>query len=282
MSRARREISPALMGSVALHVAVAAALLISWRFERNLKLGSAVPVTLVASAPSQLEAPVQAPEPAPAQAETSTPQAPPVPVPPAPRPAPEPQPAPPKPAPPPKPTPAPKPAPTPKPAPKVEKPVEQTPPPKAKTAAKPEKSLDLDALAASLSKMSKPAGGKPGQAARGAPRAAAAPTVGKELSKGGQAALNGLIEDLEKHWHPNCNVEGARDVQVRIRFRIDPEGQVQGDPKRLITDTPSTVVGAATVRAAQTILAGEPYRNLPPELYGQTITAIFNGKDACP
>ena len=39
----RREVSPAFLGSVALHAAVAAALLITWPFARDLKVGSVVP-----------------------------------------------------------------------------------------------------------------------------------------------------------------------------------------------------------------------------------------------
>src|SRR5690242_4425343 len=100
------------MGSVALHAAVAAALLISWRHPRDLKIGAVVPVTIVSNAPAaELSPAIESPEPPQtAQVEQPTPQAPPEPVPPAPTPAPTP--APPKAAPPPKPapTPVPKPA----------------------------------------------------------------------------------------------------------------------------------------------------------------------------
>ena len=53
MSRAatrRVEVSPAALGSLGLHVAVAAAFMISWG-QRDLKVGSVVPVTIVSSAP---------------------------------------------------------------------------------------------------------------------------------------------------------------------------------------------------------------------------------------
>ena len=42
----RREISPALLGSVLLHATVAVMFLISWNFTRDLKVGSVVPVTI--------------------------------------------------------------------------------------------------------------------------------------------------------------------------------------------------------------------------------------------
>jgi biopolymer transport protein TolR len=66
---ARRQ-SPALIGSVLLHGAVAAALLFAWPWSRDLKIGSAVPVTIVTNAPpAELAPAIQAPEPQTAQTE---------------------------------------------------------------------------------------------------------------------------------------------------------------------------------------------------------------------
>ena len=71
------------MGSVALHALVAALLMISWRYTRDLKLGSAVPVTIVANAPpGELQQAQVAPEVQAAQAEQPQAQAKPEPVPP--------------------------------------------------------------------------------------------------------------------------------------------------------------------------------------------------------
>ena len=47
----RRELQPAMAGSLALHLLIAIALMISWNFTRDLKVGAVVPVTLVANAP---------------------------------------------------------------------------------------------------------------------------------------------------------------------------------------------------------------------------------------
>ena len=272
----RREISPALLGSVALHALVAAALLISWRFTRELKLGSVVPVTIVSDAPSgELPQAQQAPEAAPAQTEEPQPQAPPQPVPPAPQPAPAP----------PAPQPAPakaQPAPTPKPAPKPVKQVDKTPTAKPQAPAKPEKSLDLDALAASLSKMSKPAGGKPSSAAKGPSKAATAPVTGPALSASAQAAaLNGLKDAVERRWNPNCDVAGGRDVQVSVFFRIDSTGQVVGDVRSQIRSAQSDVARAGADRAVRAVYAAAPFRSLPRELYGQNFKLNFDAKDAC-
>jgi outer membrane biosynthesis protein TonB len=254
------------MGSVALHVAVAAALLISWRFERNLKFGSAVPVTIVTDAPTQdVPAAVEAPETQTAQAEQPAPQAPPEPTPPTPQPAPEP----------PQPRPAAaKPAP-PKPAPKPQ------PTPKAEAKPKPEKSLDLDALAATLSKMTRTSGAKASSAPRGPARAATAPQASKGLSQGGQAALEGLVSDLERRWNPNCEVEGGRDVVVRVSFSLSSTGQLVGDVGSQIASSQTPAAKVGEERAVRAVYAAAPFKSLPRELYGQKIIVNFDAKRAC-
>jgi outer membrane biosynthesis protein TonB len=275
----RREISPALMGSVALHTAVAAALLISWRHPRDLKIGAVVPVTIVSNAPpADLSPAIEAPEAQTAQVEQPTPEAPPEPVPPAPTPAPQPpapQPAPAKPQPPaPKPVATPKPAPTPIPTPK--------PPPKPQPPTKAEKSLDLDALAASVSKLSKPSGAKASSAANGAarPETATQARTGQGAAVSA-AAMNGFIEDLQRRWNPNCGVQGGRDVTVRATFQVGSSGQLASDVATQANGPNPPVTAAAAVRAASAIQAAAPFRSLPREYYGQRISVNFNAREAC-
>ncbi|MDB5446280.1 MAG: hypothetical protein JWQ97_1597, partial [Phenylobacterium sp.] len=236
----RREISPALMGSVALHVAVACALLISWRFTRDLKVGAVVPVTIVSNAPpADLRAAVEAPEPQTAQAEQPLPQAPPEPTPPAPQPVPQP------------PAPTPTPAPTPKPVPK------------------PQKSLDLDAL---LSKISKPAAAKPTSAAKGAARPETAQQARPALgTAAASAALSGLTEELQRRWNPNCDVADARDVLVRVTFTLNSGGGVLGDVQAQIRGAQTAAARTAADRAVSAVYAAAPFRTLPREFYGQSI-----------
>ena len=265
------------MGSVALHAAVAAALLISWRHPRDLKIGAVVPVTIVSSAPAaDLSPAIEAPQAQTAQVPEPTPAAPPEPLPPAPTPAPlppTPQPAPPKPAPAP-----PKPAPTLKPAPTVQKPA----PAKPQTQAKPEKSLDLDALAASVSKMSKPSGSKTSSAAKGAarPETATQARTGQG-SAATAAAMNGFIEDLQRRWNPNCDVMGGREVTVRATFQVGSSGQLASEVATQANGPNPPVTAAAAVRAASAIQAAAPFRSLPREYYGQRISVIFNANEAC-
>lgn len=253
----RREISPALMGSAALHAAVAAALLISWGHPRDLKIGTVVPVTIVSNAPAaELSPAIEASEPQTAQAEQPTPQAPPQPVPPAPTPAP---------------------APTPKPAPAPQKAAPAKPQP-----TKAEKSLDLDALAASVSKMAKPSGSKASSAAKGPSRAeTAAQARTGQGSAASAAALNGLVEDLQRRWNPNCDVQGGRDVTVRATFQVGASGQLASEVATQANGPSPPVTAAAAVRAASAVQAAAPFRNLPREFYGQRISVIFNAREAC-
>ena len=60
-----------------------------------------------------------------------------------------------------------------------------------------------------------------------ASRCFARQTVGTGLATG--AAIQGLAEDLQKRWNPNCEVEGGRDVLVRVTFRLGVGGQVVGE-----------------------------------------------------
>jgi periplasmic protein TonB len=256
-----------MLGSLLLHVTIAILLLVSWNFTRDLKVGSVVPVTIVSNAPADDARPA---EQAPVEQAAATPE----PVPEAPvqstPPAPEPKPTPP----PPKPTPAP--------TPKVVKPIPTPAPAKPAPPAKPEKSLDLDALSASISKMTKAAPPKPSSAAKGPAHAetalAARATTGTGLSA---AAMTGLVDELQRRWNPNCDVEGGRDVQVRVVFTIGAGGQVVGNAASQIRSTPNNLAQAAADRAVRAVYAAAPYRTLPREFYGTKIAVNFNAREAC-
>jgi protein TonB len=255
----RVEVSPAALGSLGLHVAVAAAFMISWG-QRDLKVGSVVPVTIVSSAPDADTRPAeQGPETLEAATETPVAEAPPEPAPPPPTPAP--------------------PPPSPKAAPK---PAEKAPP--AKSPAKPaEKSLDLDALSASLTRPARNAPQRPSAAPKGQTRAETAPvarqTTGTGLAAG--LAVQGLQEDLQRRWNPNCEVMGGRDVLVRVVFRLGVGGQVVGDVKSEIKSVQTPVSQAGAERAVRAVYAAAPFRGLPREFYGDSIAVNFNAREAC-
>ena len=259
MSRTRRlEIPPAALGSVALHGAIAAALMLSWG-ARDLKVGSVVPVTIVANAPDADTRPAeQAAETQTAATEQPVAQAPPEPVPPPPAPAP---------------------APTPQP--KAAQPAQKAPAP---TPAKPaEKSLDLDALAASLVKPARNAAQRPSSAAQGPARAETAPVARQTTGAGlaGGIAVQGLQDELQRRWNPNCDVVGGREVLVRVVFRLGVGGQVVGDVKSEIKSAQNPVAQAGAERAVRAVYAAAPFRGLPREFYGDTIAVNFNAREAC-
>jgi outer membrane biosynthesis protein TonB len=261
----RRELSPAAIGSILLHLSVAAALLISWPWARDLKVGAVVPVTIVANAP---ETDLRAAEAAPVEQAAATPE--PVAEAPAQIVPPEPQPTPVA-----KPVPAP---PKPEPAKAAEKPVPPKPTPK------PEKTLDLAALSASVSKLIPKSTAKASSAPKGAAKAETAKEARPDLGSGQAAAqaMAGLADELQRRWNPNCEVEGGRDVVVRVIFVLNGAGQVTGRPEAQVTrGAQSSVTQAAADRAVRAVYGAAPFRNLPREFYGDRIAVNFNAREAC-
>lgn len=255
------QVPPAALGSVALHGAIALALMISWG-SRDLKVGAIVPVTIVSSAPDTDTRPAeQAPAVQSAMTDDPVVDATSEPVPPPPQPAPA------------------------TPVLKAAKPVEKAPAPtSAKPAARPaEKAFDLDALAASLTKPSRNAPQRPSSAPKGPTRPETAPvarqTVGSGLAAG--AAVTGMTEELQRRWNPNCDVEGGRDVLVRVTFQLGVSGQLVGDVLSQIQGARSPVATAGAERAVRAVYAAAPFRGLPREFYGDRVAVNFNAREAC-
>jgi outer membrane biosynthesis protein TonB len=254
-----------MIGSAVLHLTVAVLLLISWNFSHELKVGAVVPVTIVANAP---ETNLREAEQAPVEQQAATPE--PQPSAPAQSQA---QPEPPKPIPPP---------PQPKPLPPTPKAIE--PKPAARPAPpKPEKTLDLDALSASITKMAKNTPARPSAAAKGPARPETAQQARPALGNGAAsaAAIQGLADELQRRWNPNCAVDGGRDVLVRVNFTIGAGGQVEGDVTPEIRSARNAVAVAAANRAVSAVYAAAPFRNLPREFYGERVSVNFNAREAC-
>lgn len=259
-----RERSPALIASLALHLAVLAATLFTWPWTRELKVGAAVPVNLVSNAPTtDLRQAIQADDVQEAQTEDPVADAPPPePIPPAPQPAP---------------APALRPAPTPKAAPpKATQPAPKRPAPKTEAS-----SADfLDSLAADVAKLSKT---QKASGARGPTRAETArearPNLGDGLSA---SAVAGLADELQRRWNPNCEVEGGRDVRVRVTFILGPGGRVLGAVSAGGQERSSDpVVKAAAERAIRAVYQAQPFTRLPREFQGSPIAVNFNAREAC-
>lgn len=266
-ARREQQVSPALLGSIALHGLVAALAIfgLPWKTAKPITIGESVPVTIVTNGPTNVRPAEEAPVEQTAQAPDPVPEA--TPQPPAPTPAPTPTPAP---APPPKPTPVPKPTPTPTPA----KPKET-------------KKSDSDffaSLEASIAKSKKATGKPTANAPKGPARAetsvSARPAMGAATGLSA-AALGRLQGEVQDRWNPNCEVEGGANVNVRVVFVIGPGGRVVGQPESPGTSSPDPVVKAASDRAIRALFAASPFAYLPSDLYGQKIALNFNAKQAC-
>jgi outer membrane biosynthesis protein TonB len=314
------DIRPALIASIALHLAVVLLCVLAMEFSPPVKVVNVTPVTLVTSAAEPNVKPaVQAPEtqtaqspepapspepPSPAETPTPTPSVPPPPpeVQPTRRPTPRPKPTPvpptPRPPPPPKPTPSPKPSPKPKP-----------PPPKptpdldlsslAKAAPKRAADLDLAALAKAKAHGAHPsdlnlaalagetAGGhRGGASARGAFR----PETDR-LARRAVGAANALTGDelgalqakLIPLWHPNCGVEGAQHVVIKVELKLDAAMHLAAPPKLLAETSAGAspdVVEAAAQRAIAATAQGAPYTELPKNA-PKDIILKFDAKQMC-
>lgn len=262
--RAHRTASgPAALGSLALHVGVALVFMVGFG-QRQLKVGSVVPVTIVSKAPAEPAPAVEAPVQQSAQAEEVEP-APPQPA------TPQPQPAPPKPVP-----PAPKP---------VEKTPAPTPAPARPAPAKPAPKTSetyLDSLYASLAT---PARNRPTAAQKGPARPETATTArdtkGFSGSSGVQVSSD-LQGDLERNWTIDCSLSSTRDVVVRVTFVIGAGGFLSGDvDAEAVGSATATVMDAAKFRARQAVLRSQPFTREPRQNWGRRVYADFTAREFC-
>lgn len=266
MSRrdARNQLSPALVGSVVLHGAVAVAILVGLPDKpgKPVTIGEGVPVTIVTEGPTNVRPAVEDVVDQTAQAEELTPEA--TPEPPAPVPAPTPQPSPAAP---------PKPAPTP--TPNAKKPL---PSPKA----------DNDFFASLEKTLAKTpqAKGKPvANAAKGPTRAETAtearPGAGA-MTALQAAAIAGMKDEIQRRWNPNCEVEGGGAVQVRVSFKLQSSGRISGQVTAAEAErSGDPVVRAAAERAIRAVYQSAPFEGLPPDYYGPSLNLNFKARDAC-
>lgn len=295
MARSRTNRAPALAVSALLHAAAIAAALITWQTTKHLTIGSVVPVEIVNGPPADMAPAIQAPEPAEATSETPQSEALTPPTPEA-----TPAPTPPKPATPPPPTPKQMTPPTPKPTPAPGKPTATAvAKPEPKGQGKPAKGFSMDQLYKSLTD-SKPA--RPAhkfsladleaslkRSGRGAPgqnraRAAAVATTGAGTTDRVSASdVNGLAAKLQQLWNPNCDVEGAAGINVKVLIHFGPGGSLSGAPElvdRSIDPLGSSLLSAAAHRALSAVVRGAPFTDMPADFAGNVIVN-FNAREAC-
>ena len=281
MTRARSQKSPALVASALFHAGAIAAALIVWpMLSKPLPLGKVVPVTLVTSEPpAEQAAAVQAPQPAPAATPTPQPEAPP-------------EPAPIKPAPPAPPAAAsaPKPAQKTKPTPSKQAPSIK-PAPAASAQAANKQDLDLDALMASIdTQRTKPAAkAASGQAGPLRPKTekVASEGHGQDTHMSGDER-QGLADKLSRLWNPNCQVEAAAGVNIKVHFRLSAQGFLVGQPELAgggqVSSIADPIQAAAAARALSAVGRGQPFTDvLNVEHFADwhDMVVNFNAKQAC-
>lgn len=153
----------------------------------------------------------------------------------------------------------------------------------ARTARQGSGSLNLDALADSL-----PAGRRAGNGAKGAPRPETA--LKSREATGAATGLSGnevgaLQAKLNRLWNPNCGVEGAGAVIVKVSMHLGPDGTLSARPQITSTagEAPSGVVQAAAARAVSAITRGAPYDEISPEHLKNLNNFIvkFDAKSVC-
>ena len=255
--------SPALVGSIGLHVLVVAAILIGpWKPSKPVIIGQSVPVTIVTEGPTNVRPAIEDVVDQTAQTEEPTPEADPQPPAPVPAPVPTPAPAPPK-------TAAAQ-APTPKPTP-------------AKPA-KPEPDF-FASLEKTLAKTPKATGKPVANAPKGPtrPETATQARPGAGAMTGLQAAaINGMKDEIQRRWNPNCEVEGGGAVQVKVSFKLATGGRIVGQVTAGDAERSSDpVVKAAADRAIRAVYQSAPFEGLPPDYYGQQLNLNFKARDAC-
>ena len=260
----RTNFSPALVGSIGLHVLVVVAILIGpWKPSKPVIIGESVPVTIVTEGPTNVRPAIEDTVDQTAQTEEPTPEAQPQPPAPVPAPVPTPAPAPPKTA---------APAPTPKPTPAKPAP------------AKPEPDF-FASLEKTLAKTPKAAGKPVANAPKGPtrPETATQARPGAGAMTGLQAAaINGMKDEIQRRWNPNCEVEGGGNVQVKVSFKLATGGRIVGHVTAADAErSPDPVVKAAADRAIRAVYQSAPFEGLPPDYYGQQLNLNFKARDAC-
>ena len=275
----RTNLYPSLLASALVHGAVLVAALISWPWlSKPVQLGKVVPVTLItANPPAEMAPAVQAPEEAPAMAPAPTPEAPPTPAPISPAP----------------PTPPAPQAPAKSSAqakPNTVKPTPSLKPAPSAAKAKADQGLDLDALLASVNGGTQKSSTRETSGLQGAnrPRTALKAQEGKgQDNTMSSDEIGAFVGKLQKLWNPNCQVEGAAGVNVKVHIRLTPQGWLAAPPdlpdRGDIQSSGNPMLITSAQRALSAVSRGAPYTELNPEHYAswREMTVNFVAKEAC-
>ncbi len=97
-----------------------------------------------------------------------------------------------------------------------------------------------------------------------------------------QGALESLVQELQKSWYPRCELEGARDLRIRVGFMIGPDGLISGAPDvGGLESSPDPATRAAAESAILAVTRTAQRVRLPEEFYGRRLNVTFNSRDVC-
>lgn len=155
--------------------------------------------------------------------------------------------------------------------------VAEKPKPAEKPAERPKQQAEtpkkdvLDEVAALLNK-EQPSGGGAQRSNEQASLGGRNTTSGERLS---QSELDGLRSQIQQCWNIPAGALDAENLKVSIKFRLTPNGAVDGTPEIIAGGGNSTIHRAAAESARRAILQCGPY-NLPSEKYATWSDVIVN------
>lgn len=278
-TQSRSYLAPSL--SIALHLSVLAAGLVAWPWLKSpVRVMAVTPVTVISTGPiTDVSAALQAQAVAQAATENPVPDAPAQAQPPVPNPRQAPEPVA-QPRPDPSPAAALKPIPIPKPF--------LAPSPKP-VSAKPAPSLDLDALASRIRPAAPPQPSRASSAAKGASQSQTDLVMRPAIGQGRASTvdvLQAISARLARLWNPNCGVEGAANIVVKVRLTLAPGGRlIRANliDEQKILQSGDGVLQAAGTRALTAVARAAPYAELPAETYAdwRSFVVSFDARQIC-
>jgi outer membrane biosynthesis protein TonB len=153
---------------------------------------------------------------------------------------------------------------------------------------KPISGLDLDALANTVRAVT-PAPKHASSAAKG-PSQSQTDLVMRPAVGAGRGSsvdiMQAISARLARLWNPNCGVEGAANIVVKVRLTLSPSGQLIRanlvDEQRVL-QSGDAVLQAAGTRALTAVARAAPYAELPAETYAdwKSFVVSFDARQIC-
>ncbi len=98
-------------------------------------------------------------------------------------------------------------------------------------------------------------------------------TVGNTLSQSEMDALRGQIEN---NWSIMSGISDASDVRIKVTMRLDPNGEIIGDPEVEATGGSEAARRTLAGGARRAVLRSAPFKNLPADKYDSWSEVVVN------